>query len=204
MVDAMRWLERRMALKTESPRLGETTRRAALVLGGTLMTAGASAAGGTAFDFTMEAIEGGPLDLGTFRGRPMLVVNTASFCGYTGQYAGLEKLHERYGPKGLVVLGVPSQDFNQESGDAKTIKQFCDANYDVQFPMTTLAHVRGAQAAPLFAFLAQHGGGPPRWNFHKYLVSRDGRSVRGFATQTGPDARDLVQAIEAALAVPAA
>ena len=168
------------------------------------MAGEAAAASASLYDFRMEAIEGGPLELSAWRGKPVLVVNTASFCGYTPQYAGLQKLHERYGPKGLVVLGVPSQDFNQESGDAKTIKQFCDANYAVQFPMTTLAHVRGPQAAPLFGFLAAQGGGPPRWNFHKYLVSRDGRKVRGFATQTGPEARDLVQAIEAALAVPAA
>jgi glutathione peroxidase len=133
----------------------------------------------------------------------VLVVNTASFCGYTPQYAGLQRLHERYSGQGLVVLGVPSQDFNQESGDARAIKQFCEANYGIDFPMTALAHVRGSRAVPLFTFLAERGGGPPRWNFHKYLVARDGRTVRGFSTQTGPEARELVQAIEAALAAPA-
>ncbi|TCZ65345.1 glutathione peroxidase [Roseicella aquatilis] len=179
--------------------MAEITRRAALAAAGTLMAGGAMAAETTAFDFTMEAIEGGPLPLSAFRGRPVLVVNTASFCGYTPQYAGLQTLHERYGPRGLVVLGVPSQDFNQESSDNKKIKDFCEANYDVEFPMTTVSRVKGAQAAPLFAFLAERGGGPPRWNFHKYLVARDGRTVRGFATQTGPEARELVQAIEAAL-----
>jgi glutathione peroxidase len=183
--------------------MAELTRRATGTLVAALLTGAAAAAPASAFDFTLEAIEGGPLPLAQFRGRPLLVVNTASFCGYTGQYADLEKLHEKYGPRGLVVLGVPSQDFNQESGDAKTIKQFCTANYDVQFPMTTLAHVRGAAATPFFGFLAQRGGGAPRWNFHKYLVARDGASVRGFATQTGPDSRELVAAIEAALAAPA-
>ena len=178
----------------------EATRRQALILGAVLMTTPAGAATPTtAFDFRMEAIEGGPLDLGGYRGRPMLVVNTASFCGYTPQYTGLQKLHEKYGPRGLVVLGVPSNDFNQESADARTIKRFCEANYSVEFPMTTPAKVTGAQAAPLFAFLAAHGGGAPRWNFHKYLVARDGRRVRGFATQTGPESPALVQAIEAAL-----
>jgi glutathione peroxidase len=180
--------------------MAEPTRRVALAIGGMLMAGDAAAAGPTAFDFRLEAIEGGPLDLGQWRGRPMLVVNTASFCGYTPQYAGLQALHRRYGARGLVVLGVPSQDFNQESGDAATIKQFCDATYNVEFPMTNLAHVRGAQASPLFAFLAERGGGPPRWNFHKYLVARDGRKVQGFSTQTGPEAPALVQAIEAALA----
>lgn len=184
--------------------MAELGRRAAIILGGALMAGEAmAAAGGSIFDFTMEAIEGGPLDLGAFRGRPVLVVNTASFCGYTPQYAGLQRLHETYGPRGLVVLGVPSQDFNQESGDNRTIKKFCEANYHVEFPMTTLSHVRGPQAVPLYAFLAERGGGPPRWNFHKYLVARDGRTVRGFSTQTGPEARELVQAIEAALATPA-
>jgi glutathione peroxidase len=182
----------------------DATRRAALVLGGALMAGEAAAANPSLYDFKMEAIEGGPLDLAGFRGKAVLVVNTASFCGYTPQYTGLQKLHETYGPRGLVVLGVPSQDFNQESSDNRKIKQFCDANYNVEFPMTTVSRVRGAQATPLFAFLAERGGGPPQWNFHKYLVARDGRTVRGFSTQTGPESRALVQAIEAALAAPAA
>lgn len=177
--------------------MAELTRRLAIALGGMLMAGEARAA--DAFDFWLEAIEGGPLELGQWRGRPMLVVNTASFCGYTPQYAGLQKLHETYGPWGLVVLGAPSQDFNQESGDAQTIKAFCDATYNVEFPMTGLMKVRGAEAHPFFRFLAERGDGPPRWNFHKYLVSRDGRTVRGFSTQTAPDAPALVQAIEAAL-----
>lgn len=178
----------------------EVTRRHALVLGAALITTESGAATPTtAFDFRLEAIEGGPLDLGDFRGRPMLVVNTASFCGFTPQYAGLQKLHETYGPRGLLVLGVPSNDFNQESADAKTIKRFCEANYSVEFPMTMPARVTGAQATPLFAFLAAQGGGAPRWNFHKYLVARDGRRIRGFPTQTGPESPALVQAIESVL-----
>ncbi|MDN3565071.1 glutathione peroxidase [Paeniroseomonas aquatica] len=180
--------------------MAELSRRHALLAGAALVTTEAAAAApATAFDFRLEAIEGGPLDLGGFRGRPMLVVNTASFCGYTPQYAGLQTLHEKYGPRGLVVLGVPSNDFNQESADARTIKRFCEANYSVDFPMTTPARVTGAQATPLFAFLAAQGGGAPRWNFHKYLVARDGRRVRGFPTQTGPESPALVQAVEAAL-----
>lgn len=203
MVEAMRGTERRMARRAESSRPALTRRAVALALGGMLM-ADEAAAATDAYGFRLEAIEGGPLDLAQWRGRPMLVVNTASFCGYTSQYAGLQKLHERYGPRGLVVLGAPSQDFNQESGDNRTIKAFCDATYNVEFPMTGLVKVRGAQAHPLFGFLAERGGGPPRWNFHKYLVARDGRTVRGFATQTGPESRDLVAAIEAALAAPGA
>ncbi|MBL6454469.1 glutathione peroxidase [Belnapia sp. T6] len=182
--------------------MAELSRRAVLALGGLAMAGGAGAAEPTAFDFRMESIDGGPLDLGGFRGRPMLVVNTASFCGFTRQYAGLQRLHERFSPRGLLVLGVPSNDFNQESGDARTIKHFCEANYNVTFPMTVPAHVRGAGAAPLFAFLAAKGGGAPRWNFHKYLVGRDGRRVQGFPTATEPDAPALLRAVEAALAAP--
>jgi glutathione peroxidase len=159
-----------------------------------------AAAPGTAFDLTLEAIEGGPLPLGAFRGRPMLVVNTASFCGFTPQYAALQRLHDRFGPRGLVVLGVPSNDFNQESPDARTVKQFCDTTYGITFPMTVPARLRGPEAHPLFAFLAERGGGPPRWNFHKYLVARDGRTVRGFPTRVEPESPEMLRAIEAALA----
>jgi glutathione peroxidase len=179
----------------------DPVRRALLAATGGLLMTAAAPTPATAFDFTLEAIEGGPLALSAYRGRPLLVVNTASFCGYTPQYAGLQKLHEQYGPKGLLVLGVPSQDFNQESAETKKIKEFCDANFGVTFPMTTLAHVQGSRASPFYAFLAaQAGGQPPRWNFHKYLVARDGRRVTSFSTQTGPQSPALVQAIEAALA----
>lgn len=178
--------------------------RRTLLAGATALPAmTAAAAPGTAFGFVMESLDGGPLDLGQFRGRAMLVVNTASFCGYTPQYRALEALHRRYGGQGLVVLGVPSNDFNQESSDAKAIRQFCEANYDVTFPMTMPAAVRGPDAAPLFAFLAARGGGAPRWNFHKYLVARDGATVTGFATRVAPDAPELMRAVEAALAAPA-
>ena len=205
MPDEMRSLDRRRSRQPESPGAAEAIgRRGAIILGGALMAGDALAASASLYDFRMEAIEGGPLALSDYRGKVVLVVNTASFCGYTPQYAGLQALHEKYGPRGLVVLGVPSQDFNQESSDNRKIKDFCEANYNVEFPMTTVSRVRGAQAAPLYAFLAERGGGPPRWNFHKYLVARDGRTVRGFATQTGPDSRELVRAIEAALAAPAA
>lgn len=178
----------------------KATRRTVLAGLGALIAGPALTATGSVFDLTLPAIEGGPLDLGGFRGRPLLVVNTASFCAYTPQYAALQRLHERYAARGLVLLGVPSNDFQQESKDAGTIKAFCDGNFGITFPMTTPQHVRGAQATPLFAFLAEQGGGPPRWNFHKYLVARDGRGVRGFATAVEPEAAVMVRAIEVALA----
>jgi len=178
--------------------MAEITRRGALILGMAALAGGARAAG-TVFDHRLEALESGPLELGAFRGRPLLVVNTASFCGYTPQYAGLQRLHARFAPRGLVVLGVPSNDFDQESGDAAQIKQFCEATFGVEFPMALPAHVRGAAAHPLFAWLAAQGGGPPRWNFHKYLVGRDGMRVQAFATRVEPDAPELLRAIDAVL-----
>ena len=104
----------------------------------------------------------------------------------------------------LTVLGVPSNDFNQESADNATIREFCDAQFGIEFPMAALSHVRGDQAIPLFRWLAAAGGGEPRWNFHKYLVGRDGRTVRGFATRVEPESPEMQGAIEAALARPAA
>jgi glutathione peroxidase len=184
----------------------EQARRAVLAGAAALLASAATAAAPVmdVFGFRLTSLEGGPLDLEQFRGRPLLVVNTASFCGYTPQYAALQRLHERLSPRGLVVLGVPSNDFNQESADSAGIKAFCEANFGVAFPMAMPARVRGPRAEPLFAWLAAAGGGPPRWNFHKYLVARDGRQVQGFATQVEPDAPSLLRAIEAALASPAA
>lgn len=164
----------------------------------------AMAQGPDAFGFTFEAIEGGPLPLAQFRGRVLLVVNTASFCGYTPQYAALQRLHDRYQARGLTVIGVPSTDFNQESTDARQVRQFCDAMFGISFPMTAINAVRGPQAHPFFAWATREAG-PVRWNFHKYLVGRDGRRVQGFSTQTTPDSPPMIRAVEAALmAAPAA
>lgn len=181
--------------------MADVTRRGAALTSAALL--GGAAGEATAFDFRFTAIEGAALPLAAFRGKAMLVINTASFCGYTPQYASLQRLHQRYEARGLVVLGVPSTDFNQESHDAAAIKQFCDANYDVTFPMTTPEHIRGPQAHPFFAWVAAKAGGPPAWNFHKYLVARDGRTARAFSTQVEPEAPQMIRAIEAALAATA-
>ena len=170
------------------------------LLAGLAVSPAAMAAGTDAFGFSFEAIEGGPMPLAQYRGRVMLVVNTASFCGYTPQYAALQRLHERYEARGLTVIGVPSTDFNQESTDARQVRQFCDAMFGITFPITAINRVRGAQAHPFFAWAAREAG-PVRWNFHKYLVSRDGRRVQGFSTQTEPEAPALIRAVEAALAM---
>jgi glutathione peroxidase len=176
--------------------MGDVSRRSLLLASPLLMAASPAPA---VTDFTLPALEGGDLRLAVFRGRVLLVVNTASFCGYTPQYAALQRLHDRFAARGFAVVGVPSNDFNQESADNGAIRQFCDTMYGISFPMAALTSVRGAGAHPLFAWLARAGGGPPRWNFHKYLVAKDGRSVRSFPTTTEPDAPGLVRAVEAAL-----
>lgn len=163
-----------------------------------------AAAAGSAFDHSLPAIEGGTLDLGALRGRALLIVNTASFCGFTKQYAGLQALHETYEPRGLTVIGVPSNDFRQESEDAATVKAFCEAQFGITFPMSTPQKVTGREAAPLFRFLAEAAGGAPRWNFYKYLIGRDGQPIERFSSMTGPDSTSLTRAIEKALAMPAA
>lgn len=183
--------------------MAETPRRRAL-LGAALLApaAAARAAERSAFDFAFTALEGGPLPLAAFRGRVLLVANTASFCGFTPQYAALQRLHERFEARGLVVLGVPSNDFNQESTDARRVREFCDTMFGITFPMAGLTHVRGANAHPFFAWAAERAG-PVRWNFHKYLIARDGRRITGFATRVAPDAPELLRAIEQALSAPA-
>ena len=159
------------------------------------------AAGAHAFGFT--AIEGEPLPLGNYAGRPLLVVNTASMCGFTYQYAALQRLWASYRDRGLVVLGVPSNDFGgQEPGSAAEIKSFCEANFDVDFPLTEKVAVRGEVAHPLFAWL-RHELGPsavPRWNFHKYLIGPDGRALATWPSGVEPDAPVVRAAVEEALA----
>lgn len=142
-----------------------------------------------------------PQDLCQYQGRVLLVVNTASRCGFTGQYEGLEALHQRYQGRGLVVLGFPSNDFGwQEPGSNQDIAEFCDNQFGVKFPMFVKTTVKGAQAHPFYRGLAAASDSSPRWNFHKYLVARDGRQVTAFGSRVQPDDEGLVAAIERALA----
>lgn len=144
-----------------------------------------------------------PQSLCQYSGKVVLVVNTASFCGFTGQYKGLEELYARYKDKGLVVLGFPSNDFgNQEPGSAKQIAEFCENTFGVKFPMFAKSTVKGEGANPLYAELIRQSGTTPKWNFYKYVVSRDGRSVTAYSSMTAPDDADLVREIEQRLAVP--
>ena len=142
-----------------------------------------------------------PQDLCQYAGKVVLVVNTASYCGYTKQYEGLEKLNAKYGPRGLVVLGFPSNDFAQEKSSNKEIADFCENTFGVKFPMFAKTAVRGADASPLYKQLAQLSGTAPKWNFHKYLLGRDGRLVDNYSSMTAPDSKSLVRAIEQQLAM---
>ncbi len=153
-----------------------------------------------AFSFT--SIEGKPLPLAGYNGCAVLVVNTASACGFTPQYKGLEALWQAYKDKGLVVLGVPSNDFGaQEPGSDSEIKSFCEARFGVDFPLTSKVHVTGADAHPLYQWIAQElgEGGAPRWNFHKFLIGKDGSLAGTFNSKVTPEGAELKQAIEAAL-----
>lgn len=141
-----------------------------------------------------------PQELCQYAGKVLLIVNTASFCGFTPQYKGLEALHARYQDRGLVVLGFPSNDFAQESGSNKDIADFCENTFGVKFPMFTKTAVRGSDANPLFKELAAQTGKTPLWNFYKYLVGRDGKPVAAYASTTSPDDKAFVKAIEQQLA----
>ncbi len=163
----------------------------------------AAPAANSAYQFKMTRIDGKPMPLAQYKGKVMLVVNTASFCGFTPQYEGLEALYESYRDKGLVLVGVPSGDFKgQEYGTNKEIKEFCESKFGIRFPMTEKADVIGPNAAPFYKW-AEATLGPdsvPKWNFHKYLVGRDGTLITYFGSKTTPDDPALKAAIEAALA----
>lgn len=140
-----------------------------------------------------------PQNLCQYQGRVVLVVNTASFCGFTRQYEGLEKLYSKYKDKGLVVLGFPSNDFgNQEPGSNKEIAEFCSNTFNVKFPMLAKSSVKGTQANPLFKSLASQSEAPG-WNFHKYILDRSGKLIRSYSSLVSPDDRRLIADLERAL-----
>ena len=160
----------------------------------------------TAHEFTLPALRGEPIRLDAYRGQPLLVANTASLCGFTGQYAGLQQLHAEYAGQGLVVLAVPSADFgNQEHADPAKTAALCDARFRISFPVAATAHVKGDGATPLFRWLGEQAGplGRPRWNFYKYVIGRDGRLVQWFSSLATPGGRTIRAAIERCLAGPA-
>ncbi|HEV2009313.1 MAG TPA: glutathione peroxidase [Burkholderiales bacterium] len=144
---------------------------------------------------------GKPESLCQYRGKVVLIVNTASYCGYTHQYEGLEALYRKYKSRGLVVVGFPSNDFGgQEPGSNKEIAEFCRLTYGVEFPMFEKSSVTSIKTNPLYAELLARTGQSPKWNFHKYLVDRDGKQVTSFGTRVEPDNGDLIGAVERMLA----
>ncbi|HEX2529739.1 MAG TPA: glutathione peroxidase [Geminicoccus sp.] len=166
------------------------------------MLSPAAAAEKTAWDFSLTRIEGGALPLQEFAGRPVLLVNTASMCGFTYQYEGLQAVWEQNRERGLVVLGVPSGDFGgQEYGTSGEIKEFCEVNFAIDFPMTEKEHVRGTDAHPLYRWLVATLGpeAEPRWNFHKILIGPDGLPRGAWGSRTEPDDPSITAAIDQAL-----
>jgi len=155
-----------------------------------------------AYDFSFTSIDGEPLPLSTFKGKPVLVVNTASKCGLTPQYEGLEKLYRDYKSKGLVVLGVPCNQFaGQEPGSDAEIKAFCQVKFDVDFPMTSKVDVKDASRHPFYAWAEDKLGAPavPVWNFHKILIGKGGEAIAAFGPRTEPLAPEITAAVEQAL-----
>jgi glutathione peroxidase len=151
-------------------------------------------------DHRLTTLQGKPDDLCRMSGQVVLMVNTASYCGYTSQYEGLEKLYQKYREKGLVVLGFPSNDFGrQEPGSNAEVADFCERTFKVRFPMYEKSVVSGGQASPLYRELAARAGEAPKWNFHKYLVGRDGSVLGSYPSKVTPDDPKLAAAIEGAL-----
>ena len=161
------------------------------------MSTAANANCPTLLDHTVKDLVGDEENLCQYAGKVVLVVNTASYCGYTPQYKGLEALNQKYKSRGLVVLGFPSNDFGaQEPGTAKEIADFCDRTYAVKFPMMSKTPVKDAGGSPLFDALAKETGERPKWNFHKYLISRDGKKVTSFASGVEPESPEMLAKIE--------
>lgn len=159
----------------------------------------------SAWDFKLVAIDGEPMPMTKFKGKVVLLVNSASKCGYTPQYDGLQKVHLDYQPKGFTVLAVPSGDFlGQEFASNKEISGFCQTKFGIKFPMAEKAHVTGPEALPIYRWAAARLGAEntPKWNFHKYLIGRDGQLIRAFGTKVEPTAPEVRTAIEAALKAP--
>ena len=150
-------------------------------------------------DVPFASIDGGTLSLSDYAGQPVLVVNTASLCGYTPQFTDLQALYDTYRAQGLVVLAVPSDDFNQELSSAAAVKSYCEVNYDLTLPMTDITAVRGRDAHPLYAWVEDETGFAPSWNFNKVLIGRDGAVAGTWGSSAEPMSGPLRAAVEAAL-----
>ena len=175
-------------------------RKMKTVLGLLAMLSSSAFAASSIHEFSLPSIDGAPAPLSAYQGKVVLIVNVASQCGYTPQYAGLEKLYEKYKEHGFVILGFPANNFGaQEPGTNEEIKTFCSRNYNVQFPMYSKISVRGGDKAPLYQFLTSANGGEIQWNFTKFLVGGGGKVIARFESAVTPDAPELVSAVEKAL-----
>ncbi|WP_246020161.1 glutathione peroxidase [Aliigemmobacter aestuarii] len=159
----------------------------------------APASTGATQSFRFASIDGGTIDLGDWRGGPVLVVNTASLCGFAPQFDDLQALQDRYGSRGLKVLAVPSDDFRQELATEAAVKDFCETNFDLTLPMTEITHVKGPEAHPFFAWLKAEHGFEPGWNFNKVLLDGEGRVAGTWGAPAKPLGRAITSRIEALL-----
>ncbi len=173
--------------------------RRAVVAGLALAPALARAADGLAWDFSFPSLDGGTLDFAKLRGRVLLVTNTASFCGFAPQFTALEALNTNRGSDGLTVVGMPSNDFDQEADSDAKVKQLCELTYGVDFPMASLTHVRGQRANAFYTWVRAQRGWEPDWNFNKVVIGRDGRIAALFRAPDEPDGKAVQGAIGQAL-----
>ncbi|MFP4326851.1 MAG: glutathione peroxidase [Paracoccaceae bacterium] len=176
------------------PRLAQLLTVIAAVVTAVFSTAAAAG------EFRFESIDGGEIRLSDYRGQPVLVANTASLCGFTPQYEGLQALYDRYRDRGLVVLAVPSNDFRQELASEEDVQEFCEITFGLDLPMTEITSVRGTQAHPFYAWLKREHGFAPAWNFNKVLLDGEGRPVATFGATARPMSRKITRQVEALLA----
>jgi len=171
------------------------------ILGLLGIAATGAAVGGSLYDFSADTITGEPQNLSEYKGQVILIVNTASKCGFTKQYAGLQELYEKNKDRGLIIIGFPANNFGaQEPGTNQEIQQFCSTTFHVTFPMFGKISVKGENMHPLYAWLTSHPNGDKvSWNFNKFLIGRDGELIEHFGSRTAPDAKGLTTAIEKAL-----
>ena len=153
------------------------------------------------FDFKINSISGDIIDLSEFKGKPVLIVNTASYCGFTKQYEDMQKLWENYREKGLIVLGIPSNSFNQEKNNNIEVKDFCEVNFNINFPMTEITNVKGDDAHEIYKWAKDNHGksAVPKWNFYKILINKEGKVEDTYASLTKPTSKKIIKKIESLL-----
>ena len=153
------------------------------------------------YDFKINSISGDIIDLSEFKGKPVLIVNTASYCGFTKQYEDMQKLWENYREKGLIVLGIPSNSFNQEKNNNNEVKDFCEVNFNINFPMTEITNVKGDDAHEIYKWAKENHGksAVPKWNFYKILINKEGKIEDTYASLTNPTSKKIISKIESLL-----